>query len=150
MSSELAMWIGGVVLLTASCGAAQVNSSTVELPAEVGELPPQLEAAYRVFAINCSKCHGLERPLTAPVSDHGHWERYVARMMRTPSSGISATEGPIILSFLFWYTDKKNGRPTQYDLPESAPIVEAAEPAAPQAPAVESSEAADSQQEASP
>ncbi|MET0284127.1 MAG: hypothetical protein ABW352_06645 [Polyangiales bacterium] len=128
MSTELTLWFGGIALLTTACGGAQVNASKVELPAEVGELPADLEDDYRVFATNCSKCHGLERPLTAPVTDHGHWERYVARMMRTPGSGISAAEAPNILAFLFWYTDKRAGRSNEN--PEPAPAV-IEQPAAP-------------------
>ncbi len=112
MYSEFTLWFGGMAILSgaAGCGTAQMSASHVELPAEVGELPAELEDDYRVFANNCSKCHGLERPLSAPVTDHGHWQRYVARMMRTPGSGISASEAPAILAFLFWYTDKKTGR----------------------------------------
>jgi hypothetical protein len=111
MSSELTVWLGGVAMLTvAACGAAQTNASKVELPAEVGELPKGLEDEYHVFAVNCSKCHGIERALTSPVNDRGHWERYVGRMMRTPGSGISAQEAPSILAFLFWYSDKRSGQ----------------------------------------
>jgi cytochrome c5 len=140
MSTELTIWLGGIALLTsaAACGAAQTNASKVELPAEVGELPSNLEDAYRVFATNCSKCHGLERALSAPVTDRGHWERYVARMMRTPSSGISAQEAPGILAFLFWYTDKKNGRlPAKatatpaVSAPAEAPVPDAPTPEVP-------------------
>jgi hypothetical protein len=134
MSTELTLWFGGIALLTISCGAAQSNASKVELPAEVGNLPAELEDDYRVFAANCSKCHGLERPLTAPVTDHGHWERYVARMMRTPGSGISASEAPSILAFLFWYTDKRSGR-TPAATDNAAPAPAAAElPAEPAPP----------------
>jgi hypothetical protein len=123
MSSDFTFWFGGIALLTASCGAAQTNASKVELPAEVGELPPELEDDYRMFATNCSKCHGLERPLSAPVSDRGHWERYVSRMMRTPGSGISSREAPGILAFLYWYTDKKAGRQSEPDpVPEPAHV----------------------------
>jgi hypothetical protein len=111
MSRDFTLWFGGVALIAGTaCGAAQSNASTVELPSDIGELPKGMEDQYGVFAANCSKCHGLERPLTAPVTDHKHWERYVAKMMRTPGSGISAQEAPAILAFLFWYTDKRTGR----------------------------------------
>jgi len=134
MSSEFVIWFGGVALIAGSaCGAAQSNASTVELPSDIGELPKELEDDYRVFASNCSKCHGLERPLNAPVTDHKHWERYVAKMMRTPSSGISAAEAPAILAFLFWYTDKRAGR--QPDNQNAASVVSAPELSAPELPA---------------
>ncbi|HEX5657846.1 MAG TPA: hypothetical protein VFX59_11655 [Polyangiales bacterium] len=139
MPSELTIWFGGMALLTASCGAAQTSASKVELPAEVGELPSELEHDYRVFANNCSKCHGLERPLSAPVTDHGHWERYVARMMRTPGSGISASEAPAILAFLFWYTDKRSGKQAENDVvapPANVTLPEVDAPAQPVEPTV--------------
>jgi hypothetical protein len=137
-------WFGALALLTSvACGGSQQGSNKVELPSEVGELPADLEDDFRMFAINCSKCHGLERPLTAPVTDHKHWERYVAKMMRTPGSGISAQEAPQILAFLFWYTDRRSGRikdeapgeaveqPAQVVLPASSasPAVPAPQPA---------------------
>jgi hypothetical protein len=71
------------------------------------EIPAQLRGDYESFAVNCSKCHGLERPLNAHVTDTRHWDLYVARMMRTAGSAISESERPRILRFLYWYTERK-------------------------------------------
>lgn len=71
------------------------------------EIPAHLRADYTSFVENCSKCHGLERPLTAHVTDTRHWDLYVARMMRTAGSAISESERPKILRFLYWYTERK-------------------------------------------
>lgn len=142
MSNDLfSGWFGALALLAGTaCGSTQ-TSSKVEMGSEVGDLPADLEDDYRVFAANCSKCHGLERPLTAPVTDHKHWERYVAKMMRTPGSGISTNEAPQILAFLFWYTDRRAGRsngpePTVDPIVQSkeAPLSESAPPSPPDAP----------------
>lgn len=97
-----------IAAMLGSCtGSQSANKSSTS--AQVGELPEAMQGDYDVFASNCSKCHDLERALTAPVTDHRHWDRYVAKMMRTPSSGISAPEAPHILRFLYWYTDHKQG-----------------------------------------
>jgi hypothetical protein len=71
------------------------------------EIPAQLHGDYESFIVNCSKCHGLERPLNAHVTDTRHWDLYVARMMRTAGSAISESERPRILRFLYWYTERK-------------------------------------------
>jgi hypothetical protein len=71
------------------------------------EIPAQLRADYTSFVENCSKCHGLERALTAHVTDTRHWDLYVARMMRTAGSAISESERPKILRFLYWFTERK-------------------------------------------
>jgi hypothetical protein len=71
------------------------------------EIPAQLRSDYQSFVVNCSKCHGLERALTAHVTDTRHWDMYVARMMRTAGSAISESERPRILRFLYWYTERK-------------------------------------------
>lgn len=71
------------------------------------EIPASLFADYTSFRENCNKCHALERALTAHVDDVRHWDLYVAKMMRTAGSAISAAEGPKILRFLYWYTERK-------------------------------------------
>lgn len=77
---------------------------------DTSKIPSQLRADYASFADNCSKCHNLSRALNAPVTDTRHWDLYVARMMRTAGSSISAAEAPGILRFLYWYTESGQGR----------------------------------------
>lgn len=90
-----------IVISACSKGTPRVAS---DLEAEV---PAQLRGDYESFVVNCSKCHGLERPLNAHVTDTRHWDLYVARMMRTAGSAISESERPRILRFLYWYTERK-------------------------------------------
>jgi hypothetical protein len=69
----------------------------------VAGYPPEIQAAYRVFAVRCSRCHTLARPLNAHITDPAHWVRYVARMRRQPTSGINRDNAEIILRFLIFY-----------------------------------------------
>lgn len=73
----------------------------------LGRLPPPVRESYDVFAQKCSRCHTLERPLGAFISDVSHWRQYVARMRRQPGSGISERDGERILIFLEHYTQAK-------------------------------------------
>lgn len=61
---------------------------------------PDLRADYRVLAVRCSKCHSLARPLNSGITDDNHWDQYVARMRRQPSSGINQGDAVAILRFL--------------------------------------------------
>jgi hypothetical protein len=94
---------------------------------DVGDVPQELQADYQSFAINCSKCHDLERALAAPVTDRRHWDLYVAKMMRTAGSAIHESERDPILRFLYWYTDRKNDRRKQSSYVPASP---ASKPAA--------------------
>jgi hypothetical protein len=94
--------LAALISLTLGCGGV----STVDQYAAT--LPKERLADFREFANNCSKCHGLERALNAHVTSTKHWDLYVARMMRTPGSGISPREAPGILSFLHYHTERRN------------------------------------------
>jgi len=71
---------------------------------EVARLPPEMRDDYAIFADRCSKCHSLARPLTSGIDDDEYWRRYVARMKRQPSSGITEDDTPRILNFLYYYS----------------------------------------------
>jgi hypothetical protein len=73
----------------------------------VSSYPEEIQGAYRVFAIRCSRCHTLARPLNAHITDPQHWIRYVARMRRQPTSGINREDAKTILRFLLYYTRQK-------------------------------------------
>jgi cytochrome c5 len=107
-SEALQVLIASATLLT-GCTASQSTPKSSN-SAQIGEVPADMQSDYESFAVNCSKCHGLDRALAAPVTDHKHWDIYVAKMMRTAGSAINATEAPHILRFLYWYTDHKLGR----------------------------------------
>jgi hypothetical protein len=73
----------------------------------VKTFPPDVEQSYRLFAVRCSRCHTLSRPLNASISEYSHWEQYVARMRRHSGSGISPQDAEEILVFLKYYTEHK-------------------------------------------
>lgn len=68
--------------------------------AQIAALPADIQSGYEVFAVRCSRCHTLSRPLSADISDPEHWQRYVARMRRMPGAGISGPDAEQILVFL--------------------------------------------------
>ncbi|HKP59968.1 MAG TPA: hypothetical protein VJV78_24760 [Polyangiales bacterium] len=73
---------------------------------DVSGYPKDVQDAYKVFAVRCSRCHTLARPLNARIRDPEHWVRYVTRMRRNPSSGINTKDAEIILRFLLYYTEQ--------------------------------------------
>jgi hypothetical protein len=99
------------------------------------QVPPELQADYKSFTENCSKCHELERPLRAHIDDVHHWDLYVAKMMRTSGSAISARESPKILRFLYWYTERKQRLQSERAKEVRAPVSEKAPAKAPAPPA---------------
>ncbi len=106
----------GALLFGCAAGTPRVAS---DIEAEV---PANLRADYFSFTENCSKCHDLERPLRAHIDDVRHWDLYVAKMMRTAGSAISAKESPKILRFLYWYTERKNRLQNQRAKEVSVPV----------------------------
>jgi len=76
------------------------------LPARAGPSDPEAwpEAQrenFGVFGVRCSKCHTLDKPLNAHLSQEG-WKRYVGKMIRRPGSGISEQSAEKILQFLIF------------------------------------------------
>jgi len=87
-------------LLGAGCATQESRRGET---VDVSKYPPEIQEAYEVFAVRCSRCHTLARPLSARISDPQHWIRYVNRMRLQPGSGIDAKNGEIILRFLLYY-----------------------------------------------
>jgi hypothetical protein len=71
------------------------------------EVPADLRSDYRVFAVRCSKCHALSRPLQSGITDERHWASYIARMRLQPGSGITAEDAPRILRYLSFYSRQR-------------------------------------------
>jgi hypothetical protein len=67
-------------------------------------IPAAVQDDYDVFALRCSKCHSLSRPLDSGIDDDEYWKAYVSRMRHMPASGISAEDEQIILRFLRWFS----------------------------------------------
>jgi hypothetical protein len=65
---------------------------------------PDVRADYEVFAVRCSKCHSLARPLNSGITDDDYWKAYVDKMRRQPGSGISVDDAVVILRFLHVYS----------------------------------------------
>jgi len=88
-------------IVIASCAGADGYRRGDTL--DVSTYPPDMQRAYEVFAVHCSRCHTLARPLNARIDDEQHWVHYVDRMRRNPASGINAKNGQVILRFLLYY-----------------------------------------------
>jgi len=106
MTIEPVTWfVMGVLLWCVGC-TTPAEQAGVYL--EKARVPAELAPDFECFAVHCSKCHQLSRALNAPITSAEHWNRYVARMARTPGSGISPKEAPSILRFLHWHTEMRN------------------------------------------
>jgi hypothetical protein len=114
-----------VVVATLAVLAGCSGSRTAE--PEVASLSPEVHADYEVFALRCSKCHSLARPLNSGIDDDDYWRMYVAKMRRQPSSGISAQDEVVILRFLHVYSiEERRRKGKTIDVPEaSAPETDA-------------------------
>jgi hypothetical protein len=100
-----ALCIGLLSSLTSATCATTSNRRGDAL--DVSGYPEDLQEAYKVFAVRCSRCHTLARPLNAHITDPAHWVRYVARMRLNPASGINAKNGEVIIRFLQYYTQQR-------------------------------------------
>jgi hypothetical protein len=75
---------------------------------------PEARADFDTFALRCSKCHSLARPLNSGIDDDEYWKIYVAKMRRQPGSGISLNDAEATLRFLHFYAAeqrRKKGMP---------------------------------------
>jgi len=70
-------------------------------------VPETVRPDYDLFAIRCSKCHSLARPLSSGIDDDDYWAMYVARMRRQPGSGISLEDTVGILRFLHYFSEEQ-------------------------------------------
>jgi hypothetical protein len=106
-------WRGGALAWAALACAALGCFGTTRTRhgdrVDVSGYPPEIRSAYRVFALRCSRCHTLARPLNAHIRDPQHWVRYVTRMRRTPGSGINERDAQVILKFLLFYSAEERG-----------------------------------------
>jgi hypothetical protein len=122
------------LLLVCALGCADMNEHRRGDTVDVSSYPPDIQRAYKVFALRCSRCHTLARPLNARIHDPQHWIRYVTRMRRQPGSGIDHSNADLILKFLLFYhrapADESEAEPAGATEPGAEPgAAEAAEPA---------------------
>jgi hypothetical protein len=97
--------IGVSVTIAISC--ATTTSNRIGDSLDTSQYPPDIRDSYKVFAVRCSRCHTLARPLNARINDPQQWVRYVQRMRLNPASGINAKDGEIILRFLLYYMHQR-------------------------------------------
>ena len=74
------------------------------------QFAPATRAGYDLFAVKCTKCHEMARPIAAlktgvtPISGGNFEEKgikeYVVKMMRKPNSGITKDDAKQIINFL--------------------------------------------------
>ena len=95
---------GWLLIGILSCATSSIRHGDT---LDVSRYPDDIQAAYKVFAVRCSRCHTLARPLNARISDPQHWVRYVARMRLNSASGINAKDGETILRFLLYYMHQR-------------------------------------------
>jgi hypothetical protein len=88
-----------VALFAMTAIACSASPGRARLTAPAGA-SPEIEDACRLAAVRCSRCHPIDRVLFARVERPLHWEWYVARMRRQPSSGISEDEARTIVRCL--------------------------------------------------
>ena len=93
------------VCIAVSC--ATTSSNRIGDSLDTSQYPPEIRDSYKVFAVRCSRCHTLARPLNARINDPQQWVRYVQRMRLNPASGINAKNGEIILRFLLYYMHQR-------------------------------------------
>ena len=96
----LALFAAALGLASVACPSGYSRSEFLD-PAP---MPDGVRQDYAVFAVRCSKCHSLARPLSSGIVDDDYWSMYVARMRRQPGSGISEEDSRVILRFLHWYS----------------------------------------------
>jgi hypothetical protein len=124
----------GLVGLGAGCAThASRHGETVD----VSKYPPEIQEAYEVFAVRCSRCHNLSRPLDARITDPQHWVRYVNRMRLQPGSGIDAQNAKIILRFLLYYHGEGRSHGGEAPSEPAPPPTPEPVPAVPEAPGAE-------------
>lgn len=122
MTTEWIRWVAAAFTLLFSVGVALSCATTVSNRTgdtlDTSQYPPDIRDAYKVFAVRCSRCHTLARPLNARIRDPQQWVRYVQRMRLNPASGINAKNGEIILRFLLYYMHQREREHSEHD-PES-------------------------------
>jgi hypothetical protein len=111
--------LGAVVVAGLSALAGCSGSHAGE--AEGAASTPEARADHALFAIRCSKCHSLARPLNSGIDSDEYWQLYVARMRRQPGSGISVEDSVGILRFLHLYSIEQRAKKERRLEPLQAP-----------------------------
>jgi hypothetical protein len=97
----------GLASLTAGCSGGRAGEPEAET------LSASAAADYALFALRCSKCHSLSRPLNSGIDRDDYWRLYVAKMRRQPGSGITEEDTVAILRFLHVYSIEQRRKKEQ-------------------------------------
>jgi len=73
---------------------------------DVSSFPPKYQQLYSLFAVKCSKCHSLARPINARLQADD-WRLYVKKMKRRQGSGINDAIADDLTDFLVFFAGKK-------------------------------------------
>ena len=103
MSRSLVVFVAALCWALAGCASDRADERSFATR-------PDTQADYKLFAVRCSKCHSLARPLNSGIDDDDYWRMYVARMRRQPSSGISEEDTVAILRFLHVFSQEERRR----------------------------------------
>ena len=90
-----------VAAAIAAIACAGADERTMLTSTVVGA-PAVIRADCELAADRCSRCHTLDRVVTAPATDPGYWRFYVHRMRLNPGSGIRPDEEAPILHCLVY------------------------------------------------
>jgi hypothetical protein len=72
------------------------------LLADPASAPPEIRRACDMTARRCTRCHTIDRILVAQVTSPAHWEAYVRRMRRMPTSDIGEADAAEIVRCLVY------------------------------------------------
>jgi hypothetical protein len=97
----------GLACLPAGCSGGRAGEPESEA------LSASASADYALFALRCSKCHSLSRPLNSGIDRDDYWRLYVAKMRRQPGSGITEEDTVAILRFLHLYSIEQRRKKEQ-------------------------------------
>ena len=118
----------GILVAAVGCSGWLARSEGLD----PSTLPDSVRPDYDLFALRCSKCHSLARPLSSGIDDDDYWALYVARMRRQPGSGISPEDTVGILRFLHYYSLEQRAKKDRHESPPPPPA--SAPPPSPSAP----------------
>jgi hypothetical protein len=88
-------------ILLGSIGSCVLpRTTTPTLLSDAPPAPPEIREACAIAETKCTRCHSLDRVLVARAESPHDWESRVDRMRLFPASGISPTEGSVIVRCL--------------------------------------------------
>lgn len=72
---------------------------------DVSDYPAEHQARYPLFAVKCSRCHSLARPINTRF-DQRQWAIYSKKMARRPNSAINDAQLDELYAFLKYYSTR--------------------------------------------